>query len=511
MPRNHPQIRIGMIQSTEVVEFSVNSPFSVCDLNNNVITSGQAQERYEVHIKHARPASLCYRVRLAIADDQASAEKAQKALIEKYSPLTIWRPGAVIQLQETTIDNREYWLVTEPFEDLKSAQAFQKSYEPLGQAVVVTEVMQRAAGELVFADHHIPDGLRIVPSGEDEPRIKLANVPVGIEFHWQHQRTQELEGFLEVGLNNEGKLVAINEVGLEDYLASVNSSEMSADCPVELLRAQTVAARSTILATIGKHHYDENFHLCSDDHCQCYHGAASVTEASRQASMDTWGENLLYNGRVCDARYAKICGGVMEGYPYVWDDRHIPYLVPGIDGHESIGYPLDTEDKVKNYVDSSPDVYCNTAKYDIRANLPYNSKDLFRWEESYTRQELQDLIYRRTGENFGNLIDLVPIERGPSGRLIYLDVVGSEQTIRLGKELSIRRALSESHLYSSCFYIKRQRDATGMVTRFRFKGAGWGHGVGLCQVGATVMAQLGFSYEQILKHYYKGAELKKLY
>jgi len=454
---------------------------------------------------------LRYRVRLAIADDKADAEKAQESLGEKYSPLTVWQPGVIIPLSETTIDNREYWLVTEPFHDLESAQAFQQNYEPLGQAVVVTEVVQRTTGELVFGDHHISDGLRILPSSDDEARIHLANVTVGIEFHWQHKRTQELQGILEVGLNNAGKLVAINELGVEDYLASVNSSEMSADCPVELLRAQTVAARSTILATMGKHHYDENFHLCCDDHCQCYHGAAKVSDASRQAAQDTCGQNLLYKGRVCDARYSKICGGVMEGFPYVWDNRDIDYMVPGIDGIASIDYPLDSEDKVKNYVDSSPDVYCNTAKYKISANLPYDSKDLFRWEVSYSRQELGDLISKRIGEDFGDLIDLQPIERGPSGRLVYLDVIGSKRTIRLGKELAIRRALSQSHLYSSCFYIVREREAAGMITRFRLIGAGWGHGVGLCQVGATVMAQQGFNCEQILHHYYKGAELKKLY
>ena len=511
MPRNDPQVRIGMIRSTDVVEFSVNSPFSVTDLQDNLITSGQANRTYSVRLRDSRPSDLRYRVRLAIASDEADAERMQQSLSEKLPNLTVWHPGVVLNFKDTKIDNREYWLVTEPFKDIQSAQTFQVNYKPLAQAIVVKDVVQRAAGELTFDAHHVSDGLRIVPSSGAASRIKLANVVVGIEFHWQHSRTQELEGILEVGLNNEGMLAAINEVGLEDCLASVNSSEMSADCPVELLRAQTVSARSTILATMGKHHYDENFHLCSDDHCQCYHGAANVTEASRQAVIDTWGENLLYDRRICDARYAKICGGVMEGYPYVWDDRNSPYLVPGVDGVESIDYPLDTEEKAIKYIDSNPDVYCNTAKYRIPANLPYNSKDLFRWEVSYSREELQDLIHKKTGEDFGELIDLAPVERGPSGRLIYLDVVGTHRTIRLGKELTIRRALSESHLYSSCFYIVRERGAAGSITRFRLKGAGWGHGVGLCQVGATVMAQLGFDYKQILRHYYKGAELVKLY
>jgi stage II sporulation protein D len=507
---NEPLVRIGMIQSTDGVEFSVDSPFSVTNLLGDSITNGQADRKYKIGLGHTNPASLRFRVRLAIADDKTSAENAQKSLSKKHPNLSLWQQGITVQLNNAMLDNREYWLVTEPFESLASAKAFQNNYEPLGQAAVVKEVVQRATGELIFEDHPIADGLCIIPSHE-KAQISLDNVEVGIEFHWQHQHTQKLEGILEVALNNQGRLVAINELGIEDYVASVNSSEMTPDCPVELLRAQTVAARSTILATMGKHHYDETYHVCSDDHCQCYHGIANVTDTSRQTAEDTRGQNLVYNGRICDARYSKICGGVMEGYPYIWDNRNIPYLVPDIDGTESIDYPLDTENKVKEYVDSSPDVYCNTAKYDIPENLPYNSKDLFRWQVNYSRKQLQDLIHRRTGEAFGDLIDLVPIERGPSGRLIYLDVIGSKRIIRIGKELAIRRALSESHLYSSCFYIRRERDDTGAVDRFSFIGAGWGHGVGLCQVGATVMAQLGFNYEQILKHYYKGAELEKLY
>jgi len=286
---------------------------------------------------------------------------------------------------------------------------------------------------------------------------------------------------------------------------------MTKENPVELLKAQTIAARSTILATMGKHHYDENFHICSDDHCQCYHGVGNISEASRRAASETEGENLLYKNRVCDARYAKICGGVIEDYRFVWDHRLVPYLVPGIDGKEKINYPLDTEEKVRNYINSDPDVWCNTKKYQIATALPYNTRELFRWQVSYSRDQLETLIKKRLGEDFGTLIDILAGERGPSGRLIYMDIVGSKKNIRIGKELQIRRALSEAHLYSACFIIEREKDAAGSVTQFHLIGAGWGHGVGLCQVGATVMAQQGFTYREILAHYYQNSKLKKLY
>jgi len=280
---------------------------------------------------------------------------------------------------------------------------------------------------------------------------------------------------------------------------------------MELLKAQTIAARSTILATMGKHHYDEKFHLCSDDHCQCYHGVANISELSQAAAFETEGVNLLHDGRVCDARYAKICGGIMEDYEHIWDNREVPYLIPGVDGQAKLVYPLDDEEKTIAYINSSPDVWCNTQKYAIPSSLPYNTRELFRWKVSYPRKELGELISRRLDLDFGELVDLITGDRAPGGRLIFMDIVGSKRTVRVGKELVIRRALSESHLYSACFYIERELDEIGKVAQFHLIGAGWGHGVGLCQVGATVMAQQGFDYKSILAHYYKHSKLVKLY
>jgi SpoIID/LytB domain protein len=416
----------------------------------------------------------------------------------------------VLDLGDRTLDNREYWIVTTPFETLKAAKDYAQNYDPPGQAMVVNDVITPSQGELSFEDRTVSRGVRIIPKDPDA-FMYLHDVTVGIEFHWQHKRTQKIPGVLEVRINNEGALVGINELNIESYLISVNSSEMTSENPPELLNAQTVAARSTILATMGKHHYDASFHLCSDDHCQCYHGFERISEASETAARSTQGENVTYDGAVCDARYSKICGGVIEDYRYVWDDRHVPYLVADVDGKESIDIPLDTEEKARAHIDGDPDVYCNTHRYNIDSALPYDTTELFHWLVEYSRDELQALLVRKLDQDFGELIDLIPGERAPSGRLIYLDIVGSKKTLRVGKELAIRRALSESHLYSSCFYIDRDLDDSGTIHKFHLHGAGWGHGVGLCQVGATVMAQLGFDYKQILTHYYKGVAIERLY
>ncbi len=505
-----PQVRIGMIQSTEQVLFTCDGSFQAMDLTGKVLAHGKANQEYSIRGKETLPAHIKYRVRLAIAETKEEALQVQARLKVLGYTTELRHTGLVIELGQRSLDNRDYWIVTEPFEDIQAANEFAQVYEPAGEAVVVKDVLKKSSGTLLFDSQEFSQGVRIVPDAT-ESRIRLANVIVGIEFHWQHQRTQLLPGVLEVGINNSGALVAINGLDIEDYLVSVNSSEMTAENPPELLKAQTIAARSTILATMGKHHYDENFHLCADDHCQCYHGVANIAEASVQAARDTQGENLMYGARVCDARYAKICGGVMEDYGKVWDNRNVPYLIAGIDGAERIGFPLNSEEKVQAYINSSPDVYCNTLRYKISSPLPYDSVKLFRWRVSYAREELQEIIHSKIGAEMGHLIDLIPGERGTSGRLIFMDIVGSKRTVRVGKELQIRRALSKSHLYSACFYIERDRDEFGRVTHFHLIGAGWGHGVGLCQVGATVMAQEGFDYQAILAHYYQNSTLQKLY
>lgn len=505
-----PVVRIGMIRATDKVSFRGSEPCALCDGEGKVRTKLAPGQCYEVVALESVPAEIEYFVRLAIAEDEITAANLAAKEAQKGWPTTYRQEGLVVDLGASTVDNREYWVLAGPFATEKDAVAFRRAHDIPAVYLVVEQAVRRPRGVLQCAGQRFRDVVRIVPPSGRKGVITLANVVVGVEFHWQHLEDQQLFGTLEVTINNQGRLVAIDELLIEDYLASVNSSEMTADCPPDLLRAQTVAARATVLATMGKHHAAEPFHLCADDHCQRYWGAAYVMEDSARATADTRGEVLLFKGKVCDARYSKICGGVAEDYACVWDERHVPYLVPFVDGPNPISFPIDDETKARAFIDSDPDVFCNTRRYPVPASLG-DSNRLFRWQVTYTREELQELIARKTGIDFGELVDLVPGARGVSGRLMSLQVKGSKCTFTVGKELEIRRILSETHLYSACFYVERELDAHGKVLRFVLKGAGWGHGVGLCQVGATTMAAQGYDYRQILSHYYPGSQLVKLY
>ena len=472
---------------------------------------GDSPNGKEVRVSLAESQSAETRIylRLSIHTDAEDAERQAEARSGGDVAVEVRTLGVNLSVGEFVVDNREQWLLAGPFSSQEEAVAAQPRFGDPWDTTVVWMPSRPASGVLLVDGRRVPGVLRVKPQSP-EGRVLLNDVKVGIGFHWEHLEQQSYRGLLEIGVGIDGKLQAVNELPIEEYLASVNSSEMTPDCHPDLLRAQTVAARSTLLATMGKHHYAETYHLCADDHCQCYHGSQAEEEPSWQGVRDTWGEVLLHNGRVCDARYSKICGGAIEDYRFVWDDRPIPYLVSGSDGPQPLDLPYDDEHKARAYIDTSPDVYCNTELHPLPDGQS-KSRDLFRWQITYPRQELEDIIREKSGRDVGRLEEIRPLMRGPSGRLIAIEVIGSRDRFRVGKELGIRRLLSRSHLYSSCFYVVPTVGEDGVVTHFTFRGAGWGHGVGLCQIGATVMASLGFPFQEILSHYYKETELRRLY
>ena len=312
-----------------------------------------------------------------------------------------------------------------------------------------------------------------------EPTFILYDVPIGIGFHWEKKISRKFAGRLSFIVEG-GSIRAVNRIGVEDYLLSVISSEMHEDAPLEFLKAEAIISRSWLMNNLRSH---EGFDVCADDHCQRYQGLDGAQGSLVREAIDrTWGQMLFYKGELCDARYSKCCGGRTELFSTCWEDRDYPYL------------------------QSVKDEYCGEASQELLAkalndyDLP--TEDYYRWETRYTREEVSELISRRTGFNFGTVQALEPVEIGPSGRIKYLRVVGSKHTATIGKELEIRRALSETHLKSSAFSIEWREDT--LVLR----GRGWGHGVGLCQIGAAVMASKGLDCRQILSHYYRGAEIK---
>ncbi len=509
-----PMIRIGVIQSTDTVAFKCNRSFSLQNSKAEQIFAGKANEKYILTIRSSRPAQIIYQVRAGIEKDRSTAEKWIYDLQRQGLDARIRTVGVSFEINKHQVDNREHWIAIGNFATYDEALAFRNRQTDPGEYVVIEDIRKPVIGELELSGQNLGSIIRIIPDINDEfTHITLFDVMIGIEFHWQRFEDLDYRGIIEVGFNNQGKLVAINELDIENYLVSVNSSEMTPDCPLGLLETQTVVARNTVLATMGKHHYNTNFHLCSDDHCQCYQGKKREQLISRQAVERTWGEVIMYGNEICDARYSKICGGIMEAYHNVWENRNILYMVMGVDSDQPIDHPANTEEKAKRLIDNEVPAYCNTKLYKLPPKLAklYSTQNLFRWEVKYWREELEQLIQEKTGHDIGELQDIIPLERGDSGRLIYIELVGSKQRLKIGKELQIRRALSKSHLYSSCFYVEKEFDADGKVKQFNLKGAGWGHGVGLCQVGATVMAMKNIPYQQILHHYYKNTKIIRLY
>jgi SpoIID/LytB domain protein len=373
----------------------------------------------------------------------------------------------------------------------------------------------------------------------------VRDVTIGIDFHWQRKQDQRFYGALKIKPGADGRLMVINEVPIESYLAGVISSEMSANAHPELLKAHTVVSRSWLLAQMkpwkkerhkpsfaaqtidGENRlirwYDQESHagfdVCADDHCQRYQGMTRVTSAAvNEAIRETFGQVLVFDEELCDARYTKSCGGMTESYDAAWEDARFPYLAVSYDGEEfpaGFDLPLTGEANAERWIRNSPPAFCNTTDTNILGKiLPdfnHETTDFYRWRVTIAQDELQALLRAKLGVTFGPIHKIEAVERGASGRIVRLRIAGERETMVIGKELEIRRALSPSHLYSSAFVVESEGMDGGAPAAFTLIGAGWGHGVGLCQIGAALMAERGYDFQRILEHYYRGARLYGLY
>jgi SpoIID/LytB domain protein len=369
----------------------------------------------------------------------------------------------------------------------------------------------------------------------DKSAFRLSSVTIGKHFHWERAEAQTFQGDLILRLRENGTIAVINEIPVETYLKSVISSEMSGAAPVEFLKAHAILSRSWLLAALNRakeagatpgpaskgsgkdgeviRWYEREDHdlfdVCADDHCQRYQGVTKIGSGqAAEAVRDTRGKVLTSQGEICDARYSKACGGLSEDFGTAWSDKYIPYLTSISDASIS-HHPITTEEEARRWILSAPDAYCNTHDRGlletILPEVDRETKGFFRWTIDYSRGELEEILREKSMIDFGTVKEIVPLHRGPSGRISRLKITGSKRSMIVGKELEIRRWLSRSHLYSSAFVV------TCEAGRVIFQGAGWGHGVGLCQIGAAVMATRGFSAEAILKHYFRGTEIQKIY
>ena len=396
-------------------------------------------------------------------------------------------------------------------------------------------------GILRCAGPHSAESKELVfrPIDKDSARFSLETT-IGIDFHWQQKERQTFSGGLRFLPSGHDRFTIINDVPLEAYLTSVICSEMDASSPLELIKAHCVVSRSWLLAQRKEHPpksddgwhsiesegerirwYDHEAHrgfvVCADDHCQRYHGVGRIKSSNAlRAVSETRGLVLTYEGRLCDARYGKCCGGVTETFGVAWADEEVPYLIPLLDGPgEKAPLPdLVHDDSLREYLGHPPDVYCHCTDEQILAAIltPHDREtlDFFRWRIRLSATETSDLLREKLGVDLGRVLALDPVERGLSGRLKRLRCVGERGSLVIGKELEIRRALSGSHLYSSAFVVDVE-GSTDCPDAFILSGAGWGHGVGLCQIGAAVMAWRGTRYVEILSHYYPGTSMERLY
>lgn len=381
-----------------------------------------------------------------------------------------------------------------------------------------------------YTQKQLPDGVLYEHSSIDD-YFELNNVTIGIGFHWERQETQRFRGSLKI-VRADGYERAINIVDIECYLESVISSEMSSTSSLELLKTHAIISRSWAAnaikseravkseptfsrsATRIMHYYERDAHngfdVCADDHCQRYQGITRIySENVRKAIEATCGMVLKYGNKIADTRFYKCCGGATEPFENVWANRHYEYLIAQRDSFGEVLPDLSNEYQARKWIMSSPKAFCNTKDRAVLSqvlnNYDQETADFYRWRVEYSQAELSDIIYRKSGIDFGIVTDIEPVRRGPSGRLMEIRISGTKQSMTVGKELEIRKWLSESHLYSSAFIVER----TGKGD-FVLYGAGWGHGVGLCQIGAAMMAQEGYGYREILEHYFPHTTLEKL-
>ena len=419
-----------------------------------------------------------------------------------------------------------------------------KPYLAKGETVMGEQVVEFSEGGVLWNGNQYSK-LTFHPQSADAS-FSLSDVTIGVNFHWERKETQTFLGTLRFVVEAD-KICAINELPVEKYLESVISSEMSATSSLELLKAHAVISRSWLLAQMKKRRevaasgnnffsfvkkddmlirwYDREDHtifdVCADDHCQRYQGITKETSPHvAEAIRQTLGQVLLDGEDICDARFSKCCGGETEEFQYCWEDTPKSYLtavrdlVLGVKNEEYSS--LQDEATAERWIRSNPPAFCNTTDKKILSQVlndyDQETADFYRWKVTYSQEKLQQLFEEKLKMNFGAILDMKAVERGKSGRISKLQIIGTEKTFTIGKELEIRRALSDTHLYSSAFVVdKYDKDEQGVPQRFEIIGAGWGHGVGLCQIGAAVMGEQGYAYNDILLHYYQGAEIKQLY
>lgn len=518
---SQPILRIGFMEGYEKIDFRVSGKFNVTDLSGEpIFTEVASHLKWRSLLEQAHGATFIYSILVTARREEGQAIELVEKLRRLYPQVRMQRLGGQLVIAGQMVnDNTKYRILAGAFETEAEAkkllQKFSEEYAPR----VIREKVNEPTGKIEVYDAEydysamIEDGFRIEPLSE-ETSITLYGVKIGSGFQWESMADRTYKGIIEIRVGNDARLCAISEIPIDRYLRGVVPAEMPAGYPLEALKCQAVSARSEVLAKLGTKHINDPYDFCANVHCQVYSGTTNEAESTDQAVNSTRGEVLYYEDRICDAVYSAVCGGHTEHKHNVWNPPEEPYL-KGIydtkaDPKHLPKLDLSREKDVRKWIEDRPDVFCSLNRENLPDILAY-SKKYFRWEVSYARKELEEIIKKRTGEDIGTLYDIIPLRRGVSGRLIEIEILGSRKNLRIKKELDIRRALSPTYLRSACFVIDIEMGEIGTPMAFTFRGAGWGHGVGMCQIGAAVMALDGYDYKEILAHYYRGTEIRNAY
>jgi len=510
-----PTLRIGIVEGRQRIVFTVVGKPASTGRDHDGLPPRLTKGRWKVEVVDAVPAKTIYMLSVGIKKDRDAADRLVEALQRKGLGAYVKSiPNKRLTLQAGTRKTVYQVLLTVPFKAEKAAEAYRRAISTKSNTEVVRIPLGASTGKLLVTNLTTGDTFdgkrRVRIRGQ---RVRIAGVDVGAGYHWQTRQERSYTGEVEFVLDADGLITAVVSLPLEEYLRGVVPSEMPSDFPLEALKAQAVCARSEAVTKVGLRHLYQPFELCDDVHCQVYSGVTEHANKTDTAIRRTRGVFMMFDGEIAQAFYAGVCGGHTEDNDNVWNMDPEPYLrgLPDAPGGKLPQNPsLRSETGVKQWIDSRPDVYCNSISNRVPRAMSY-SKKYFRWRLVYSRRRLEQIIAEKTGRDFGNLLELKPLQRGVSGRIRRLQITGTRETFVVEKELSIRQALSPTTLYSSCFYVQTLGRKNGLPTTFTFFGAGWGHGVGMCQIGAARRALTGRKYDEILRHYYQGIYLTKLY
>ena len=507
-------IRIGIAEGLRETEFQTGNEYDVYAYDGTPLMSGRSGDRCKVQVISGTPATQIYRLVTKTTPDAREAAQFADELARKGYAAVIKKVRQRMLYNGDVVDHdMNYVCIDKEFTSETTAEEYRRTISSLYTKITpfmldypkgIVRLTNARNGDKVESNNY----LRIVGDAI------IIQSKSGQGFHFEQDEKRTYRSAINYVIDKSGLLTIVNDISIDDYLSGVVASEMNPKFPFQALKAQAVTARSYLLSHLGIQHPMDPYDVCDDTHCQVFSGSSRATADIANAVRETDGEVLMVDDKICETFYCGVCGGHTEHNENVWEGTPRPYLRGVFDlPSSSVNVPKDyllDENNVKTWVKNEPRVYCNLNLIECPSYLEYTKK-YFRWKVEYSQSEIRSLLEKKTGKSLGQITDIVPLERGISGRLKKIQINGTKQTFLINKELEIRRVFSESYLYSSCFTVEKQGLNDGIPQKFVIIGGGWGHGVGMCQTGAAVMALNGQNYRGILRHYYQGSDVKRIY